>query len=69
MSMKNSNDTIGNRIHDFPACSSVPHPTARMTPRASSGFPKKQQFLVSVTALAMFTHEVNSVATVSLFDG
>jgi hypothetical protein len=26
--MKNSNDTIGNRTHDVPACSSVPQPTA-----------------------------------------
>jgi hypothetical protein len=28
MSMKNSNDTIGNRTRDFPACSAVPQPTA-----------------------------------------
>jgi hypothetical protein len=26
--MKNSNDTIGNRTRDLPACSSVPQPTA-----------------------------------------
>ena len=26
--MKNSNDTIGNRIRDSPACSAVPQPTA-----------------------------------------
>jgi hypothetical protein len=26
--MKNSNDTIGNRIRDLPACSAVPQPTA-----------------------------------------
>ena len=30
--MKNSNDTIGNRTHDLPACSAVPQPTA--PPRA-----------------------------------
>ena len=29
--MKNSNDTIGNRNRDLPACSAVPQPTA---PRA-----------------------------------
>jgi hypothetical protein len=34
MSMKNSNDTIGNRTRDFPACSAVPQPTA--LPRASN---------------------------------
>jgi len=28
MSMKNSNDTIGNRTHDLSACSAVPQPTA-----------------------------------------
>jgi hypothetical protein len=28
MSMKNSNDTIGNRIRDLPACSAVTQPTA-----------------------------------------
>jgi len=28
MSLKISNDTIGNRIHDFPACSVVPQQTA-----------------------------------------
>jgi len=26
--MKNSNDTIGNRARDLPACSAVPQPTA-----------------------------------------
>jgi hypothetical protein len=34
MSMKNSNDTIGNRTIDLPACSAVPQPTA--SPRAPS---------------------------------
>jgi hypothetical protein len=28
MSMKNSNDTIGNRTRDIPACSAVPQLTA-----------------------------------------
>jgi hypothetical protein len=32
MSMKNSNDTIGNRTRDLPACSAMPQPTA--PPRA-----------------------------------
>jgi len=32
MSMKNSNDTIGNRTRDLPTCRSVPQPTA--SPRA-----------------------------------
>jgi hypothetical protein len=28
--MKKSNDTIGNRTHDLPACSAVPQPTAQL---------------------------------------
>jgi len=32
MSMKNSNDTIGNQTRDLPACNAVPQPTA--LPRA-----------------------------------
>jgi len=31
MSMKNSNDTIGNRTRDLPACRAVPQPTALLT--------------------------------------
>jgi hypothetical protein len=33
MLMKNTNETIGNRTRDLPACSSVPQPTA--PPRAA----------------------------------
>jgi hypothetical protein len=32
ISMKNSNDTIGNRTRDFPACSAVPQPAAPPLP-------------------------------------
>jgi hypothetical protein len=31
--MKNSNDIIGNRTHDLPACSAVPQPTAPLRTR------------------------------------
>ena len=31
MPMKYSNDTIGNRTHDLPACSAVPQPTALLS--------------------------------------
>jgi hypothetical protein len=43
MSMKNSNDTIGNRTRDLPACSAVPQPT--VPPRANSFLivPEKSQ--------------------------
>jgi hypothetical protein len=35
MTMKNSNDAIGDRTRDLPACSAVPQPTA--PPRAPLG--------------------------------
>ena len=31
VSMKNSNDTIGKRTRDLPACSAVPQPTCEQT--------------------------------------
>ena len=34
MSMKNSSDTIGNRVRGLPACSAVPQPTE--PPRAQA---------------------------------
>jgi len=37
MSMKNSNDSIGNRTRDLPACSVVPQPT--VPPRAPMFYP------------------------------
>jgi len=37
MSMKNSNDIIGNRTRDLPACSSVPKPTVLLRARAALG--------------------------------
>jgi hypothetical protein len=40
--MKNFNDTIGNRTHDFPACSAVPQPTA--PPRITNTFIETQIF-------------------------
>jgi hypothetical protein len=40
MSVKKSNDTIGNGTDDLPACSAVPQPTA--PPRASTLKVKQQ---------------------------
>ena len=42
MSMKNSNDTIGNRTRDLLACNAVPQPTA--PPRAPLSNGKKAIF-------------------------
>jgi hypothetical protein len=35
MSMKNSNDTIGNRSRDLPVCSAVPQPLRHRVPHSS----------------------------------
>ena len=43
MSMKTSNDTIGNRTCDLPTCSAVPQPTAIR--RAPSSLPGWKNFL------------------------
>jgi hypothetical protein len=41
MSMKNSNDTIGNRTRELPACTAVPQPTAPpRTPKGAQNFQK-----------------------------
>ena len=63
MSMKNSNDTIGNRTHDLLACSAEPQPTApsrapevsgtlhklsALIPRKYSRHPQQQQAPESV---------------------
>ena len=42
--MKNSSDTLGNRIRDLPACSAVPQPTA--PPRAPTDAYMPQYFVV-----------------------
>jgi len=46
--MKNSNDTIGNRTHDLPACNAVPRPIA---PR----LPPKFQLEVSENKVVIFS--------------
>ena len=43
--MKNSNDTIGNRTRDLPACSAVPQPTA--PPRAPTDRNEYQEYFVA----------------------
>ena len=50
MLKKNSNDTIGNRTHDLPACSAVPQPTAPLRApvsyeNASKKIPVKIHFI------------------------
>ena len=46
MSMKNSNDTIGNRTRDLPVCSAVPQPTALRRASESEGTEQKNRNLI-----------------------
>jgi len=54
---KKSNDTIGNRTRDLPACSAVPQPTA--SPRAPSY--ENMQFLIQALVSRKFTCPCNIV--------
>ena len=47
--MKNSNDTIGNRTRDLPACSAVPEPTAAQ--RVTNTFVEMQIFKLIPVAM------------------
>jgi hypothetical protein len=56
LAMKNSNDTIGNRTRDLPACSAVPQPTA--PPRAptvwvTSQYPEQNNKYVRIFRSAL----------------
>ena len=53
MSMKKSNDTIGNRTRDLPACSAVPQPT--VPPHTPSEPDKVYNFLVSWLVISVFS--------------
>ena len=60
MSMKNSNDTIGNRTHNLPACSAVPQPIAPpLAPHSpyQLTYPlNKIQFMTNIKRL-LFQHQ------------
>jgi hypothetical protein len=43
MSIKNSNDTIGNRIRNLPTCSALPQPTALPRTPDRKGLSKKER--------------------------
>jgi hypothetical protein len=53
--MKKSNDTIGNRIRDLPACSAVPQPTAlpRVPSQHEYGLYLKTYRLFATTVLQL----------------
>jgi hypothetical protein len=55
MSMKNSNDTIGNRTRDLPVCSTVPQTTA---PPSTSDVQSKTREKISDTDIKNFKQSV-----------
>jgi hypothetical protein len=65
MSMRNSNDTIGNRTRNLPACSAVPQPA--VPPRApNQRMYVGQIFCVSAEAFDIVDHEI-SLAKLQLY--
>jgi hypothetical protein len=71
--MKNSNDTIGNRTRDLPACSAVPQPTAPPRDPMSARYvrfavmilERKIPLLKSEVVRCVFAVFVNCVSDVS----
>jgi hypothetical protein len=61
ISMKNSNDTIGNRTRDHPACSAVPQPTAPPRTTDSTSYNKWLICIFSkfVTKIKSITYNKN----------
>ena len=59
MSTKNSNDTVGNRTRDLPACSAVPQPTA--LPRTANIFKCRGTKCVNLTKLLRLDFAFNLV--------
>jgi hypothetical protein len=55
MSMKNSNDTIGNRSRDLPVCSAVPQPLRYRVPNQSKKEEAlKEKYLLSSIHVEIF---------------
>ena len=67
MSMKNSNDTIGNRTRDLSTCSAVPQPSA--LPRAPLYFiiQKITCVKLAINTKASFNYDSTYFVSVSLF--
>jgi hypothetical protein len=62
MSMKNSNDTIGNRLRDLPVCSAVPQPTG---PPAACPTAYNRQ---SVIVFSLFMYNCKHTKCIATFD-
>jgi hypothetical protein len=69
MSMKNSSDTIGNRTHDLPACSTLPHPTAPLATVISILKICQVKLLIFVVPLQIFCVMVKGKDEVYLITG
>ena len=65
MSMKNSNDTIGNRTRELPTCSAVPQPTAPPRTPYNFGNPVYVFYLTFQHSVQLFgTYFVDGIVTV-----
>jgi hypothetical protein len=68
--MKNSNDTIGNRTRDLPACSTVPQPTMPLcTPTNNVGNYNNSQYTINHCLNTIFIHPVTEEEMESLTKG
>jgi len=56
MSIKNSDDAIGNRIRDLPVCSAVPQPTA--PPRVPATRTVQSKTVSKICVNLDFTHKI-----------
>jgi hypothetical protein len=67
MSLKNSNDNIGNRTRDFPACSAVPQPNAppAACPTIQNNLPKLSKYIwlsmLLATANNIYLQDIHNV--------
>jgi hypothetical protein len=66
MSMKNSNDLIGNRTRDHPACSTVPQPTAPPPKFAGGGRSRRIFQGEKILSAPSFGRESKTVGPMSL---
>jgi len=68
--MKNSNDTIGNRTRDLPACSTVTQPTTPLhTPTNNVGNYNNSQHEINHCLNTIFIHPVTEEEVESLTKG
>ena len=66
MSMKNFNDTIGNRTRDLPTCNAVPRPTAPPQDKCSVFSDKHNGMASAQTVTLVSTRKVHELSVLSV---